>query len=307
MLPDVLTEMRQHLEDSEATMLEIHGDKVEMDSIDVLFRAFHTIKGIGGFMQLETLVKVAHRTETLLDDFRKGYQTYRAEFSDLLFRARDLMSSLVDMLEGGDAPRLHLVKVLSRDLEQATVGETGAQTPTAEATDEGANEPEAATNEAAPTVEDNAANSTTDDGPGDNAPAEESDNATVKPTPPPAPVEATKKNAAPPKRVRIERTVKVGTARLDTLVDMVGELVIAQQMVMQDESIRGIGDEHVTRTLNQVTKITRDWKPRCARRRHCCWQTLHQRRIRHHSRRRRAWPIRRHRAGEAPSFESAVE
>ena len=52
------------------------------------------------------------------------------------------------------------------------------------------------------------------------------------PSPAP-PKEAGKPRSAP----KIEQSVKVGTRRLDQLVDMVGELVIAQQMDEYDDVI----------------------------------------------------------------------
>jgi len=60
------------------------------------------------------------------------------------------------------------------------------------------------------------------------------------------------------KKPRLDSTVVVATQRLDLLVDMVGELVIAQQMVVQDEHLMGLRSDRLTRNLSQVVKITRD-------------------------------------------------
>ncbi len=59
-------------------------------------------------------------------------------------------------------------------------------------------------------------------------------------------------------RVKVDSTIKVNTKRLDMLVDMVGELVIAQSMVLQDKVIQGIDDQVLNRNIGQVSKITRD-------------------------------------------------
>ncbi|MFT7536976.1 MAG: two-component system chemotaxis sensor kinase CheA, partial [Hyphomicrobiaceae bacterium] len=69
-------------------------------------------------------------------------------------------------------------------------------------------------------------------------------------TPPPP----LKKKAA----ARVERTIKVSTTRLDMLVDMVGELVIAQSMVLQDPAIQCLDGQTLARNIGQVGKITRD-------------------------------------------------
>jgi len=55
-----------------------------------------------------------------------------------------------------------------------------------------------------------------------------------------------------------QSTVKVSTAKLDALVDMVGELVIAQAILAEDPALQHAGDERVSRQLAQVRRITSD-------------------------------------------------
>lgn len=51
--------------------------------------------------------------------------------------------------------------------------------------------------------------------------------------------------------------VKVDTLKLDELFDSVGELVIAQNFLAENEDIKHIQSEHVTKTMSMLTKITR--------------------------------------------------
>ena len=53
-------------------------------------------------------------------------------------------------------------------------------------------------------------------------------------------------------------TVKVSTHKLDALVDMVGELVIAQAILAEDPALARCGDEKINRQLAQVRRITGD-------------------------------------------------
>ena len=50
--------------------------------------------------------------------------------------------------------------------------------------------------------------------------------------------------------------VKLDTRKLDSLVDLVGELVIAQSMVVQDPDVQGLSSGHLARTLRQLGRIT---------------------------------------------------
>ncbi len=52
-------------------------------------------------------------------------------------------------------------------------------------------------------------------------------------------------------------SVKVDTHKLDELFDSVGELVIAQNFLAENEDIKHLQSEHVTKTMSILTKITR--------------------------------------------------
>ena len=57
---------------------------------------------------------------------------------------------------------------------------------------------------------------------------------------------------------RARASVKVDTRKLDNLVDMVGELVIAQSILAEDPALVGVADERLTRNLAQLRRITSD-------------------------------------------------
>lgn len=52
------------------------------------------------------------------------------------------------------------------------------------------------------------------------------------------------------------QTVKVGTTKLDQLVDLAGELVIAQSLVRQDPALTGVGDPRTARNLSRLGRIS---------------------------------------------------
>jgi len=51
--------------------------------------------------------------------------------------------------------------------------------------------------------------------------------------------------------------IKIDTNKLDELFDSVGELVIAQNFIADNEEIKQIKSEHVTKTMNVLSKITK--------------------------------------------------
>ncbi|MDB6129954.1 MAG: CheA signal transduction histidine kinase, partial [Verrucomicrobiales bacterium] len=53
-------------------------------------------------------------------------------------------------------------------------------------------------------------------------------------------------------------SVKVPIEKLDSLVDLVGEMVIAQSLVAQDQQLKSIASSQLTRNLTQLSRITKE-------------------------------------------------
>ena len=215
-LIEFMTESREHIATAEEAVLTLEQTPGDNELINAVFRSFHTIKGVAGFMKLEAIVEVAHNAEFLLDKARDGTISIQRGHLDLVLASCDMLSRLLSMLEGGAAPTVGEMRGLIDRLEAAANGE-----------------PVAASGAPA-----GAANDT----PADIAPA---------PVAPDAPGKVVARSKA-------DQTVKVNTTRLDNLVTMVGELVIAQQMVLQDEHIQEIDDQRFQRNLGHTGKIIRD-------------------------------------------------
>lgn len=58
-------------------------------------------------------------------------------------------------------------------------------------------------------------------------------------------------------RVTTGSTIRIDTFKLDELFDSVGELVIAQNFIAQNEQIRAIEDESIKRAIETLSKITK--------------------------------------------------
>ncbi|MBY0495170.1 MAG: chemotaxis protein CheA [Cyanobacteria bacterium] len=71
----------------------------------------------------------------------------------------------------------------------------------------------------------------------------------------PAPQELEGSMAA---RIDEDSTIKVNTRKLDALVDMVGELVIAQTILADNPALQRPGDDRLSRQMAQIRRITSD-------------------------------------------------
>ncbi|MEL7099134.1 MAG: chemotaxis protein CheA [Pseudomonadota bacterium] len=73
----------------------LSDNATDIETINVVFRAVHSIKGGAGAFGLEPLVRFAHRYETVLDGVRAGQIVPDAEMIKLFFRCADHLSDLV--------------------------------------------------------------------------------------------------------------------------------------------------------------------------------------------------------------------
>ena len=95
-------ELLEALQDGLQTMDDGADDP---ETINVVFRAVHSIKGGAGAFGLEGLVRFAHRYETVLDEVRAGRMTVEAEALKVFFQAADHLSDLVRFSrDGTDLP-----------------------------------------------------------------------------------------------------------------------------------------------------------------------------------------------------------
>jgi two-component system chemotaxis sensor kinase CheA len=70
-LTEFLAESHDHLEGIEDKVLQMEVSK-DPELINSIFRPIHTVKGTSSFLGLESISRLSHEMETLLDDIRKG-------------------------------------------------------------------------------------------------------------------------------------------------------------------------------------------------------------------------------------------
>jgi two-component system chemotaxis sensor kinase CheA len=305
LLGDFILESREHLNGIEQNVLKLEQDAGNSEAIHASFRAFHTIKGLAGFLELGAVQEVAHEVETVLDLARNGKLSIDSGVIDRMLDSKDYLILWLDQLdsilrEGTTrqgavvaAPDNARLLASIRALTAPGAPQCGAGKPEtvahgsglarlSEAVSAADGTPEAVAEIAAgagpvPAVLEIEVE--TDDppaGPPLAAPA------TVLPTAPaavaqvvptaavsetarraapsPAPAAATEEPALAPKSAempgREARAIKVDTGKLDYLVDMVGEMVIAQSLVRHDPDLAGESRPRLVRNLSQLARIT---------------------------------------------------
>ena len=88
------------LADLEAKLMLLEQGQTDMETINAVFRAVHSVKGGAGAFGLEALVRFAHVFETLMDELRAGRKTCDAVTVKTLLRASDLLADHIQAAQG---------------------------------------------------------------------------------------------------------------------------------------------------------------------------------------------------------------
>lgn len=100
-------EGEEMMDDVEPQLVELEQNstaegKVDLETINSIFRLFHSMKGSAGFLELNCIVKLTHRAENLLDIFRREQASLEGPDVTLLLQTIDLLrKTMDDLVESG--------------------------------------------------------------------------------------------------------------------------------------------------------------------------------------------------------------
>ncbi len=240
---DFLVEAREILDRLGEQVVALELDPGDRATLDAVFRGFHTIKGGAGFLDLPPMVHLCHAFEDRIDAARSGSCALDAAAFDGAQRAVDILLDMLDALGRGE----DLDEVDSALLRQVR----GADAPAAPIAEPAFDMPD--------DLDDLDFDALLDSLHGEGAvpgaaPA-------PAPAPKPVPVPAKKTAAAKPAAEKpalasaeAEHTVRVDVRRLDALVNLVGELVLARNRL---KTLRpDLHDENLDRAVTALDTVT---------------------------------------------------
>jgi len=258
LLGDFILESTEHLTNIESQLLTLEQDPANAEAIHAIFRGFHTIKGLAGFLELNAIQEVAHEVETILDLARTWKLRITPVVIDRILEGKDYLAgclrALEQMLATGVrpvfAPNLPLLTALRTLIQTNEAKSNGIQSDEDAGAARAAAEDPGVALERAPQAQEGA-------GPD----LQQLALAVVADPPPDASIRERQEKAV---SGRVDthapegRLVKVDTAKLDFLVDMVGEMVIAQSLVRHDPDLSPESKPRLARNLSQLARITEE-------------------------------------------------
>ncbi|EAT15798.1 chemotaxis protein CheA [Desulfuromonas acetoxidans] len=248
MVERFVQEADELLETAEQSLLEWEKEPDSQDHVALIFRSIHSFKGNSGFFGYGTLEKLSHQIENVLDVVKSGGSFATENPFEVLLNSVDALKdglnaltedgrddideidSLIDALKALPSPRIGEVLVDKGVVDEETVN--------------------AALNQQKKPLGD----VIVDMG---KATKEQVDEALTTQT-------QTKKPAAPaprakPKGSAIKRQdIRVDLEKLDNLINLIGELVIAENMLIHNPDLEGLELESFNKAAQQMGKLVRE-------------------------------------------------
>ncbi|MDR9467681.1 chemotaxis protein CheW [Marinospirillum sp.] len=108
-----IDEAYEHLATMENLLLAVDLDDPDLDDLNAIFRAAHSIKGGAGTFGFTDIAELTHALETLLDRLRKQELHPTDEMIEAFLQASDLLGAMLDAHQQGtetDAERIASIK-----------------------------------------------------------------------------------------------------------------------------------------------------------------------------------------------------
>jgi two-component system chemotaxis sensor kinase CheA len=204
LIADFLTETNESIADLDVALVKLERTPDDQETLSLIFRLVHTIKGTCGFLGLPRLERVAHAAENVLGKVRDGVLTATPDTVTLVLAALDRIKAIVTGLAAtGSEPSAD-----DGELVEALNATAAGEAPKPAAPTAPQPEPEPAPEPVA-------------------APA-------VEAAPPPASTSAQTAPEAPQgEPVATVQTIRVTVDVLEDLMTLVSELVLTRNQLLQ--------------------------------------------------------------------------
>lgn len=102
LVADFIAEAKEHLETIEPNLLELEKAPDNLALLNDIFRPMHSLKGASGFLGLNRINHLAHKSENILDELRKGSMQVTSEIMDVILASTDALRQMIDNLESSN-------------------------------------------------------------------------------------------------------------------------------------------------------------------------------------------------------------
>lgn len=278
-LNDFLTETTEMIDGLDQKFVELETQPDNKDLLNEIFRAMHSMKGSAGFLGFTHLVDITHRAESILNKLRQGEMAVAPEIITVILETVDTVKVIMTEIRSSGTDISIPVETMSQKLDDILAGKLGqpAAAPSAPAAPAVASTQESVKPVSAPPPQ--LGEILVNEG---LATKEQVFDALTAQSKQPEPKQALgellvaakaisekaldqalqKQERAP--KAEEDATIRVETRRLDSVMNLVGELVLGRNRLIKiggvleqthesDPQVRALGE-----TLTQLNLVTTD-------------------------------------------------
>ena len=200
-------ECKEHLDEMEHLLLKLNVENPDLELLNAIFRAAHSIKGGSATFGFDDMTKVAHTLESLLDNLRRQEILLQTEMIDMFLQATDVIKTQLECHIKGKPAKKSLANTINKLLTELS-GDSAAVKPAQAMQDESGD----------------------DDGFGLFEPMTTSDEPEIQEE---LEADALKYTQSLSNLTTEATSIRVDVKKVDQLINLVGELVITHAMLNQ--------------------------------------------------------------------------
>jgi two-component system chemotaxis sensor kinase CheA len=117
---EFLAEAAEHLDALNEALLLLEKDPLDEETINKIFRSFHTLKGNAGLMGYQAFSELAHALEDLLSTIRNGKLTATRPIIDVMLEGVDTLEQGLASIKEGEPERINASHLLEELREKTT-------------------------------------------------------------------------------------------------------------------------------------------------------------------------------------------
>ncbi len=243
-ITEFVTEAEETLEKIDPMFVELEAKGYDKDILNEIFRGMHTLKGAAGFLGFQQIVDVAHRAESIMKRLRDGEIALSRELMDVILKSVDTLRLLIfhiKLKDGIEEDASGLLRELDSSLELAVSG--GIQEKAEVKIEEAEKQVEAKEELKAEEI------------------IQPEPEPKPRPQPQPQPQPAAEEQVQQiTKEKEVVSTLRVDVSRIDKVMDLAGEIVLARNRLLNLASKLDLsysGDPHVESLLETTGFLDR--------------------------------------------------
>lgn len=129
-----IDETKEHIQTLNDQVLILEAEPDNIDTVNEIFRAAHSLKGMAGTMGFKRMQRLTHDMENVFSEIRNGKLNVNADMIDIVFKCLDAiegyLANIIETSDEGTEDNEEVIALLNAALEQGN-GDTAKETESA--------------------------------------------------------------------------------------------------------------------------------------------------------------------------------